>query len=67
MKVGSMTVFVYPSYCFFIALAVSADGGEFLALVVICTVFLSLVAHGITANPLAKWLGKKESENQGEL
>jgi len=28
--------------------------------VVICTVFLSLVAHGVTANPLAKWLGKKE-------
>lgn len=35
-------------------------GGEYLALVVICTVFLSLVAHGISANPLAKWLAKKE-------
>ena len=31
-----------------------------LALVVICTVFMSLVAHGISANPLAGWLGKKE-------
>jgi NhaP-type Na+/H+ or K+/H+ antiporter len=36
-------------------------GGEFLALVVICTVFLSLIAHGISANPLAKWIGRKES------
>jgi len=33
---------------------------EFLSMVVVCTVFLSLVAHGISANPLAKWLGKKE-------
>jgi NhaP-type Na+/H+ or K+/H+ antiporter len=36
-------------------------GGEFLALVVICTVLLSLVAHGISANPLANWIGRKES------
>jgi len=35
--------------------------GEFLALVVICTVFLSLIAHGISAHPLARWLGRKES------
>jgi NhaP-type Na+/H+ or K+/H+ antiporter len=34
---------------------------EFLSMVVVCTVFLSLVAHGISANPLAKWLGKKEN------
>ena len=34
--------------------------GEFIALVVIFTVILSLVAHGISANPLAKWLGEKE-------
>ncbi len=34
--------------------------GELIALVVICTVILSLVAHGISANPLANWLGKKE-------
>jgi NhaP-type Na+/H+ or K+/H+ antiporter len=38
-------------------------GAEFLALVVICTVFLSLVAHGISANPLAKWLGRKEGNS----
>jgi NhaP-type Na+/H+ or K+/H+ antiporter len=35
-------------------------GGEFVAMVVILTVFFSLVAHGISANPLAKLLGQKE-------
>ncbi|MDX1554860.1 MAG: cation:proton antiporter, partial [Xanthomonadales bacterium] len=29
-------------------------GGELMALVVACTVLLSLVAHGVTANPLAR-------------
>ena len=38
-------------------------GGELLALVVICMVFMSLVAHGISANPLAQWLGRKENSN----
>ena len=47
-----------------IVINAEVPGGEFLALVVICTVFLSLVAHGISANPLAKWLGKKESAGQ---
>jgi len=35
--------------------------GRFLALVVICTVLMSLVAHGISAHPLAKWIGRKEN------
>lgn len=35
--------------------------GELIALVVICTVFLSLVLHGVSAYPLASWLGNKES------
>ena len=30
---------------------------KFMAMVVVLTVFLSLVAHGISANPLAKLLG----------
>jgi NhaP-type Na+/H+ or K+/H+ antiporter len=34
--------------------------GELMALVVTCTVFLSLIAHGISANPLARWLGNKQ-------
>jgi len=50
----------------FAVIVINAEvpGGELLALVVICTVFLSLVAHGISANPLAKWLGRKESGNE---
>jgi len=43
-----------------IVINAEVPGGEFLALVVICTVFLSLIAHGISSNPLAKWLGRKE-------
>ena len=35
-------------------------GGEFIAMVVVLTVFFSLIAHGISANPLAKVLGEKE-------
>ena len=44
-----------------IVINAEVPNGEFLALVVICTVFFSLVAHGITANPLARWLGHKEA------
>lgn len=49
----------------FAIIVINADvpGGEFLALVVICTVFLSLIAHGVTAHPLARWLSRKEGTN----
>jgi len=40
-------------------------GGTFVAMVVVLTVFFSLVAHGISANPLARRLGKLESEKAG--
>ncbi len=33
---------------------------KFIAMVVVLTVFFSLVAHGVSANPLAKLLGQKE-------
>jgi len=33
---------------------------RFIAMVVVLTVFFSLVAHGVSANPLAKLLGRKE-------
>jgi NhaP-type Na+/H+ or K+/H+ antiporter len=36
--------------------------GKSIALVVVLTVFLSLVAHGASANPLAKLLGQKEGK-----
>ncbi len=31
---------------------------------VVCTVGLSLVAHGISANPLANWIAGKESQGR---
>ena len=34
-------------------------GGGFIAMVVVLTVFLSLVSHGISANPLSKLMGEK--------
>ena len=43
-----------------IVLNAELPGGEFMSMVVVCTVFFSLVAHGVTANPLATWLGRKE-------
>ena len=36
-------------------------GARFLAMVVVLTVFLSLVLHGVSANPLAKWIAAKEA------
>jgi NhaP-type Na+/H+ or K+/H+ antiporter len=32
----------------------------FLAMVVVLTVFFSLIAHGISANPLARRIGRRE-------
>jgi NhaP-type Na+/H+ or K+/H+ antiporter len=40
----------------------SLPGARFMALVVILTVFSSLIAHGVSANPLARWLAGKEGE-----
>jgi len=37
------------------------EGAKFIALVVTCTVFVSLILHGVTANPLANWIARKES------
>ncbi|MCL1143595.1 cation:proton antiporter [Shewanella gaetbuli] len=34
-------------------------GGEFIAMTVMCTVFISLIAHGMSAQPLAKWISKR--------
>ena len=36
-------------------------GSQFIAMVVTCTVALSLVLHGITANPLATWIAKRSA------
>ena len=37
-------------------------GGDFMAMVVVCTVLLSLIAHGVTANPLADWIGRVDKK-----
>jgi len=44
-----------------IVLDAELPGSHFLAIVVVTTVFLSLVAHGVTAKPLAAWIGSKEN------
>ncbi|QIR15605.1 cation:proton antiporter [Shewanella aestuarii] len=33
--------------------------GNFIAMTVFCTVFLSLIAHGLTAKPMSSWISKK--------
>jgi NhaP-type Na+/H+ or K+/H+ antiporter len=43
-----------------IVLNAKLPGSKLIALVVICTVFFSLIAHGISANPLAKKMAGRE-------
>ena len=38
--------------------------GKFIAMVVVLTVFFSLVAHGVSANPLARLLGQQEGKKE---
>jgi len=40
-------------------------GGRTLALVVVCTVILSVIAHGVTANPLVAALGERLGKGLG--
>lgn len=42
-------------------------GSQFIAVVVACTVFVSLIVHGITANPLARWLAAREGQVDPQL
>lgn len=39
-------------------------GGELIALVVILTVFLSLIVHGISARPLSRWIAKQQTKTE---
>jgi NhaP-type Na+/H+ or K+/H+ antiporter len=48
-----------------IVLNKGVPGGKFVAMVVVLTVFFSLVAHGVSANPLATFLGQREVKNTG--
>jgi NhaP-type Na+/H+ or K+/H+ antiporter len=43
-----------------IVMDANLPGGRFISAVVVTTVILSLVAHGVSAKPLAAWLGRKE-------
>ncbi len=45
-----------------IVLNKGVSGGEFVAMITGLTVFFSLVAHGVSANPLAKLLGQREGK-----
>jgi len=45
-----------------IVMDANLPGSRFISAVVVTTVILSLVAHGVSAKPLAAWLGKKEAE-----
>ena len=47
-----------------IVLNKGVPGGKFIAMIVVLTVFFSLVAHGVSANPLAKLLGQKEGKKE---
>ena len=46
-----------------IVLQEGVPGAELIALVVACTVVLSLILHGVTAKPLSQWIA--ESERRG--
>jgi NhaP-type Na+/H+ or K+/H+ antiporter len=45
-----------------IVLDAKLPGSEFMALVVACTVFFSLILHGVTARPLTRWVATRENQ-----
>ena len=45
-----------------IVLNENLPGGQFMSMVVVLTVFFSLVAHGVSANPLANLMGRREGK-----
>jgi NhaP-type Na+/H+ or K+/H+ antiporter len=49
-----------------IVLNENLPGGRYISIVVACTVGLSLLAHGISANPMARWIARKEGVPPGE-
>jgi NhaP-type Na+/H+ or K+/H+ antiporter len=42
-------------------------GGDILMATVIWTIFLSILLHGITANPLARWYGARTAQRAGKI
>ena len=49
-----------------IVMDANLPGSRFISAVVVTTVILSLVAHGVSAKPLAAWLGKKEANRAAQ-
>jgi NhaP-type Na+/H+ or K+/H+ antiporter len=45
-----------------IVMDANLPGSRFISAVVVTTVILSLVAHGVSAKPLAAWMGRKEAK-----
>ena len=50
-----------------IVLNENLPGGEIMALTVVCTVLLSIFAHGLTANPLAKIFARQAQQKNKKL
>ena len=50
-----------------IVLNENIPGGETLAVTVVCTVILSILAHGLTANPLAKAFAARQKKAGGKI
>jgi NhaP-type Na+/H+ or K+/H+ antiporter len=49
-----------------IVLRENLPGGETISMTVVCTIILSVIFHGITANPLAKTLGARMQRSPAE-
>jgi NhaP-type Na+/H+ or K+/H+ antiporter len=47
-----------------IVLNENLPGSGTIALTVVCTVFMSIILHGITANPLSTWFARREQARQ---
>jgi NhaP-type Na+/H+ or K+/H+ antiporter len=45
-----------------IVLNTEVEHRDLMAVIVVCTVFLSVLVHGLTARPLANWLAARQSE-----
>jgi NhaP-type Na+/H+ or K+/H+ antiporter len=50
-----------------IVLDYELPGAELISLVVVWTVFLSLIAHGVSAVPLSNWIAGKERERENRV
>ena len=59
-----VVLFLRPPFKLMVGGAPLSKDRRILYMVVVLTVFFSLVAHGVSANPLAKSLGQKEGTKE---